>query len=97
MIDNPALNSVIAKETIRELLGLLTPREFVIAALRWWGMRDTDIAAELGISRELVSARIYYAKKRIGQQRPDLAHLVEGRWMRHVKEANNGQTTGSTA
>ena len=86
MINNPSLDAMISEEIMHEILASLGPRALVIAALRWSGMRDTDIAAELDIPRNLVSARINWAKKRLIKQRPDLAHLIEGRKMRHLME-----------
>ena len=75
---NP-LDELIMRETVSEILDLLTPAELVVAILRTDGLTDTEIADFLAVDPSAVHRRMDRAKRRIMEQLPEAAHLVRGR------------------
>jgi hypothetical protein len=73
------LDTLISRETMEEILKLLTPAELMVAVLRAEGLSDVEIAEFLGIGPMAVHRRVDRAKKRIMKELPEAAHLLEGR------------------
>lgn len=78
-----ALDELIARETLTEILSLLRLEELIIARLRLDGLDDAQIGELLGLDRSTIHHRMVRAQQRIIEQRPDLAGLLSGRRMRH--------------
>ena len=87
MLTNPILARVIERESTREILELLAPGQFVVAALRADGLNDQEIGDLLGLTRQSVSARIRKAAKTIRTE-PDLAPHIAGRTKRYRPTAH---------
>jgi excisionase family DNA binding protein len=79
MSDNPLLDHLCSQDTIAEILGCLDPIDTLIAYLRARGLSDARIAAELGITKQSVWARMDVARRRILDALPELGPSLDGR------------------
>lgn len=79
LMENVHIDRIIGMETYAQLLKLFTPRELVVIALRYEGLSNLEVAAELGLSKAAVSMRLDTARKRVLREMPELAPAVEGR------------------
>lgn len=90
MLTNPILVRVIDRESFREIITRLTPKQLVVAVLRADGLNDREIGWLLGLGRQTVSARMRKAAQDIGRD-PELAPYVAGRtkckWRVHPHDA----------
>lgn len=73
------LDEVISRETVREIVALLTPVELMVLILRADGMDDLEIAEFLAMDRKVVHQRVMRAKRRIVRSLPEVADSVRGR------------------
>lgn len=78
-MENVHIDRIIGMETYAQLLKLFTPGELVVIALRYEGLSNMEVAAELGLSKAAVSMRLSTARKRVLREMPELASAVEGR------------------
>lgn len=76
---NTALDILIGHETMAEILECMTPKQLTVAALRWDGLTDVEIAELLGVSRQAVTDRMDSARSRIIERLPFLAPTLDGR------------------
>ena len=73
------LERLVGLERYGEMLGVLTPKQLVVVALRLEGMNGEEIGELLGISRKAVHVRLLGAEKRLVEEFPELAGEVAER------------------
>lgn len=73
------LEWLIRRETLAEILSLLSPLELFIAECRAEGMSDSTTGAQLGMSRRHVCHIMVGAQRRIMEELPEAAEWLEGR------------------
>ena len=69
---NVPAQSLESNETVREILGAVTPEQLVAVALQWDGLTAQEAADLLGISRSAVSLRLMNARFRIARNVPSM-------------------------
>ena len=82
------LDGVIVRELQARMLAKLTAKQLVVVALRWIGMNNAEIAEELGVTRQAVSYRLMFARRRLLEDIPELEEKVAGRvdtWEHRIK------------
>ena len=71
MLSNPHLDALIAKETYREMLAALTPKQLAVVALRLDGLSFLAAGEILGLSRSSVYQRMLTPRHRLPETFPD--------------------------
>ena len=82
-----ALERLVWRDRLAEVLAVAEPADLVLACLLVEGLSLEAAAGRLGISQKAVYGRLERWRKRIGEGQPELASwLGEGRWCRRVAE-----------
>jgi hypothetical protein len=95
MDGHPGPDELCSGERVGEILDVLDPIDTLIGLLRAQGLSDTQIGAELGISRQAVWARMDLARKRIVTALPELRVALDGR--RHGGQDHAGHSGGAAS
>lgn len=81
----PALERLVWRDRIAEILAVAEPVDLVLAWLLVEGLSLEETAGRLGISQKAAYGRLERWRQRIGAGQPELAAWLEaGRWDRRV-------------
>ena len=86
------LDSLIAQDTMRQILQCLTPQQLIIVWLRWQGLNDSEIAELLGVRRQLVHHRMTRARRTLIRRLPELRSTIEGRTRVNIHHRPRGMS-----